>query len=80
MKTNKLSVAAILLAAAGIAMAVDAPPTGKTREQVRAELAQARASGEYDALTMLYVDPFPIDKRRATQTDRTPADKPQQPR
>ena len=78
MKTNKLSVAAILLAAAGIAMAVDAPPTGKTREQVRAELAQARASGEYDALTMLYTDPFP--QRRATQTDRTPADKPQQPR
>jgi Domain of unknown function (DUF4148) len=75
MNTTKLSVAAIIVAAAGAAMAADVPSTGKTRAQVQAELADARANGEYDALTMSYIDPFPVDGRsiRVAQASTTPA-------
>ncbi len=65
MNTTKLSVAAMIISVAGVAMAADAASTGKTREQVRAELAQARASGDYDRMLMWYVDPAPVDPRMA---------------
>jgi hypothetical protein len=71
MKTTKIPLAAFLIAFAGAAMAADPPATQtgpKTREQVRAELAAARANGDYDALTMFYVDPFPIDGGRALRS------------
>ena len=72
MNITKLSVAAMIISVAGVPMAADAVSIGKTREQVRAELAQARARGEYDALTMLYIDPSPVDKRAAYTLAQAP--------
>jgi len=65
MNTTKLSVAAMIISAASVAMAADTASTGKTREQVREELAQAKASGDYDRMLMWYVDPAPVDPRMA---------------
>ena len=77
MNTTRLSVAAMIISVAGVAMAADAVSATsdvqqaaavagpKTREQVREELAQAKASGDYDRMLMWYVDPAPVDPRMA---------------
>lgn len=47
-------------AATGNAQSTASAHVPKTREEVKEELARAKASGEYDALTAIYRDPFAV--------------------